>query len=388
MVWKTIWNLLASFVLFLGCVFLAVDDYLYQGEILFHASWPLIPLIAVMVLWVLLAHILAIFPKRFLFPVLGLFASRLSLGFPFNWWMDNNKACLAVSLVLAAVTAIYFLGSLFQFLGLNKRDWFRWKHSLGVLLGSVLLGLISIPVTVGGMIAGGQNVMGDYTRFSFSSISMLERVFSKDGTKVFLIGMMHIGEGSFYSELNKRMGQEIEGRRVVLTEGVADRHSVLPKSFVSGETYGKWAERFGLKVQNSEERRLSTEEKEQRDEEWAARGVELINADIDVSELSPEHQATLVELLKALGSNRISDLLLGPEEVSGQEIEDLMMDGLIGFRNQRLMEVFAEVEEKGADEIYIPWGAAHLPGIEERLVELGYQKLYEESRPVVRFWNR
>ena len=121
---------------------------------------------------------------------------------------------------------------------------------------------------------------------------------------------MHIGEGDFYSELNSRMKQDVEGKRVVLTEGVSDRHEVLPKSFASGDTYAKLADRFGLKVQNAEYRGLSPAEQEGKRLEWEERGIEVINADIDVSELSPEHQATLVAMLENLGSGNVVDLIV------------------------------------------------------------------------------
>lgn len=385
---KMFWNVLAGFLLFGTSAWAAWDDYRYPGEILFQTSAGLGCLTTTVVIWALLAHIFAIFPKRILFPVVILLVLRMSFGFPFNQWMSNNTASLIMTAGLAAVSGGYFLCALFKLIALKDREWFRWQHTVSVLFGGILISVLSIPLGVGGMLAGSRKVLGDYTQISLSSISMLERVFAKDGTKVFLIGMMHIGEGDFYSQLNNRMKEEVDGKRVVLTEGVSDRHEVLPKSFASGDTYARLAERFGLKVQNAEHRDLSPEEQDQKRQAWAERGIKVVNADIDVSELSPEHQGTLVLMLEALGSGKLTDLIVGPRGIEGPEMENLMMEGLIGFRNDRLMEVFSEVTEDRVDEIFIPWGAAHLPDIEKRLIDLGYEKINEESRPVVRFWNR
>ena len=178
------------------------------------------------------------------------------------------------------------------------------------------------------------------------------------------------------------MSKSINGKRVVLSEGVSDKENLLPESFASGNTYGKWAKRLGLKVQNGERREMSEEEIEERNRRWEARGIEFINADIDVTELSPEHQKTLVTILNSLNSDNLGEIMKGPEGVTGPEVEDLMMEGLIKFRNDRLMERFHEVIHQNIDEIYIPWGAAHLPDIEERLISSGYEKINEDSEKI------
>jgi hypothetical protein len=51
------------------------------------------------------------------------------------------------------------------------------------------------------------------------------------------------------------------------------------------------------------------------------------------------------------------------------------------------MEVFAE-EESGFAEIVIPWGAAHMPDLERRLLALGYREVREHRRRGIDFWKR
>lgn len=383
--WKTSWNFLSSMFLFGLSAWMTWDDYRYPGEILFLTSPAMVLLVVVATLWFLISHFVSVFPKRFLFPVVILLVSRLSMGFPLNLQLENNEACFYVSAALTLTCGIYFLGSVFQFLSVNRRPWFQLRHSLTVLFVGIFLAVASIPMNIAGMITSAQNFVGDYARISLTSISLLERVFAKDGTKVFLIGMMHIGEQDFYDEVRERMSEGVTGKRVVLSEGVTDREGILPQSFASGNAYSKWAQRFGLKAQDSE---LPRKGVARSSEEIIRDGVTILNADIDVSELSSEHQRLLTSLLEAADTDNFADLLAGPRGITGPELEDLMVEGLIGFRNERLMAKFDQAIQDGAKELFIPWGAAHLPDIEKRLVEQGFEKIYEERRPVVRFWNR
>jgi len=387
--WKTAWNVLASLALFLSSLWMAIDDLRYPGEILFSMeSGGMAWLFLFLILWFFLAHFVSIFPKRILFPCLFLALSRVAIGFPLNLWMPNNLACIIVSGSLALVMGIYFLGSLFHFLKLDERRWFQFKHSAVVLGFGVAMAVAALPFGLTGYIASAKNMLGDYTRISLNSISLLERVFIRDGKKVFLIGMMHIGDADFFSTLDQRMREEIKGKRVILTEGVSDKNQVLPADFKSGQTYGKWARKFGLKVQNSNNAPSSTDQTDANNKLLAERGIAFLNADIDVSELPDEHQKTLTTLLKSLNSDKLVDLLKTPEGIEGPKLESLMMEGLIKFRNNRLMSYFDETIKLDVDEIYIPWGAAHLPDIEKRLLSQGFEKISEETRPVVRFWKR
>ncbi len=385
--WKFFLNL--GFALFLAgtATWLAISDFRVSGEILFRDSMPALVAALGVGLWFLLAHFLAVFPKRFLFPVIVLLAVRLALGFPLNLLLSNQLACLLVSTALAAIGAAYLIATLLGYRRLGFRDWFAWRHSVSVFVTGLLVSILSVPLGLVGLVTATQNVLGDYTQFSLTSISLLERVFQRGETRVHLIGMMHLGEDEFYREIDQRIAGSGAGRRVVLKEGVTDREGILPESFTSGRTYASLAARFGLKAQDSGRRKSDRPPGPGEGPSWSGTGVEAIEADIDVAELSPQHQEHLVAVLEALGSENLSDLLRGPEGVSDAELEDLMMEGLLRFRNDHLMEVFREVLADGAEEIYIPWGAAHLTDIESRLIAMGFAKIHEEKRPVVRFWK-
>ena len=76
-----------------------------------------------------------------------------------------------------------------------------------------------------------------------------------------------------------------------------------------------------------------------------------------------------------------------PDGMTSLELEDLIVEGLVKKRNDRLMEVLIE-EEKNYAEFFVPWGAAHLPDLERRLVALGYEVVKEHRRRGIDFWKR
>ena len=380
---KTLGNLGASFLLLVFSTWLAYDDITYTGDIFFQKSGGIAWLLLFIPLWFLVSLFTAVFPKRFLIPAILFFVCRYTLGYPLSLWVTTNQACIGFSVALAILAVVYFLGCVFQFAGVEKRKWLGLKHSFVMLVSGIFVAILTLSLTL----RTTRQVVGDYLQFSLRSISMLERVFQRGGKTVHLVGMMHLGDEEFYEGFEERLRQEVKGKRVVLSEGVSDENGILPESFASGETHQKMASQLGLQAQGANSRELTPEEKKNRARRWAEKGVYFINADIDVSELSPEHQETLVELLKPQTSGNFFDMLKSSPNVPDEDLEDLTRDGLLKFRNDRLMEKFNEVLRDDVDEIYIPWGAAHLPDIEDRLLKLGFEKIHEEKRPAIRFWK-
>jgi hypothetical protein len=226
-------------------------------------------------------------------------------------------------------------------------------------------------------------------RLTPQGIQLTERIFEKDGRRVHLIGMAHIADGGFYDALNSSLAEPIEGRRLVLLEGVSDREKILPQSFASGETYRAMAEKLGLAEQALGFAMQSDKPDDGKNtiEAWAERGVDFQRADIDVSELDPAYRDRLVTLLGAMDNLSLESFLSMPGDMTAKELEDLMVEGLVKKRNAHLMEVFAEHESDYA-EVFIPWGAAHLPDLDRRLTALGYAPVAEHQRLGIDFWKR
>ncbi len=380
-------NLITALILACLAGWLVADDLEYPGDHLFQLSMSLPALALFLVGLSIAAFFFAIFPKRILFLTGLLVIVRGAIGYPLNVWVDNSTAATAVSIAIAVLALYYLLGSFSRFLYVADRPWMHYKHTIGILGIILLLVVLAIPFTLLGYSHAGRNLMGDYVRISRNGLSLVERVFAKEGQLVYLVGMMHIGNGAYYEELQERLSATPEGdgtRRLVLTEGVSDNGKLLPESFTSGQTYARWASLLGLEVQDSFHG-SGFGSGQAGDHTSADERILFRNADIDISELEASHQETLIALLSLLDeTDPIKIMMAQSGKFDGREVEELFVQALIEDRNDSLMAEFTSTGPE-YQEVYIPWGAAHLTDLEERLLALGYQIIQEEVRPIISF---
>ena len=339
-------------------------------------------------LFFMTGNIVAALPKRIFIIANLLILSRVALGFPLNSWLDTSLACRIASAAFFLHALMYLYHAVLGAKWLTQRPWFWRKHSVIAVTAWVVMGLITLPVWILGYANGAQRLMGKYVEISTHGIDLTEKVFTKDGRDVHLVGMMHIGDDSYYKGLQNRINAPPPdgGRRLVLTEGVSDRHKVIPADFANGKTYGRWAKLLGVEAQKSFNNETSP---------TTPAALEVVSnplvtwqaADIDVSDLKPTHLKLLVKLLELASSPDLTKMM-GADmgSITGAEIESLFKEGLIVTRNDALMKHYTELAPS-FQEIYIPWGAAHLPDIESRLLAQGYRITDEVSRPIVKFWD-
>lgn len=363
-------------------------DLSHDAHFLLQPSFSSLFLGLLMMVWPVAAIASACFPKRYLTPAIVLVTLRLSFAWPITIWFDLRIASLLLDGFLVLLGLVYLVAS-FKSKTLAGRPGFRWQHSLaaGVIAASAFV--LSLPTGVLGLARVIEDTSAGYVRLTLQGIRLTERIFEKDGRRVHLIGMAHIADGGFYQSLNSRLAEPVGGRRLVLLEGVTDREKILPQSFASGETYRVMAEKLGLAEQALGFAMQSdkSEAGGSRLEAWAERGVDFRQADIDVSELAPAHRKHLVDLLAAAADLDLERFFSMPGDMSAKELEDLVVEGLVKRRNAHLMTVFAE-HERQYSEVFIPWGAAHLPDLERRLTALGYVTVAENRRLGIDFWKR
>lgn len=388
---KMILNLVAAALSTVLALWLTVADFAYPGNLLFQDSASMLLVGLYLSTLFLLVLVLAVLPKRIIIGANLLILARGAMGWPLSLVMDHSLACRIISLALLLLSVYHLATSLRRpLLSIHLRPWINGRHSIVAILLWIGIGIFSIPAFLFGYLEATKSLLGHYVQFSFKGIDLVERVFVKDDQRVHLIGMMHIGDGSFYKNLNRRMRTAPEtGQRLVLTEGVADAHGILPEGFKSGETYAKLANSLGLKPQNAP-KKASSPPREVATPGAVTRinGVTFENADIDVSALDDQHKAVLVAILKMLEVDNMSQLLLAqPEGITGRDVELLLFDGLLGQRNDVLMEHLADSGPEFS-EVFIPWGAAHLPDIEQRLLDLGYTQQDEIIRPIIQFGKK
>lgn len=382
------WNVLAAFALLLLAGWTLAADGLHRGHFLLQSSLSSLFLGLWVSVWTLAAVAFAGFPKRFVIAAAVLVTLRLSFAWPLLRWVDLRIASLVLDTLLVILALAYALVAIAS-ASLRTRPWFRWQHSVAMGLFVLVLSTLSLPVGVLGLASVIETSSRGYVRLTPRGLELAERVFEKDGRRVHLVGMAHIAESDFYVTLNQRLADPSEGRRIVLLEGVSDRDGILPRSFASGDTYRALAERLGLAEQTLGFA-VSSGAKGPRGGEpvdWEELGVVFRHADIDVSEMAPEHREGLVGILESMEGMGLADFFKMPEGLTSEAVEDLIVEGLVKHRNGKLMEVFAE-EEASYEEIYIPWGAAHMPDLERRLVALGYLRTGETRRLGIDFLKR
>ncbi len=388
---KMILNLIAAALSTVLALWLTIADFAYPGNLLFQDSASMLLTGLYLSTLFVLVLVLAVLPKRIVIGANLLILARGAMGWPLSLVMDHSLACRILSLALLLLSLYHLASSLRRpLLAIHLRPWINGRHSVVAILLWVGIGILSIPTFVFGYAEASKSLLGHYVQLSFKGVDLVERVFEKDGQRVHLIGMMHIGDGSFYKTLNQRMRTApATGKRLVLTEGVADAQGILPAGFKSGQTYAKLAESLGLQPQNAPTKpRNAPRPKSLPKAVTRINGVTFENADIDVSALDEQHKTVLVAILEMLDTDNLAELLVAqPEGFTGRDVELLLLDGLLGQRNDVLMEHLAD-SGPGYTEVFIPWGAAHLPDIEQRLLDLGYVQQDEVIRPIVTFGKK
>ncbi|RFC49178.1 MAG: hypothetical protein DVB23_000226 [Verrucomicrobia bacterium] len=361
-----------------------IADLLHQAHILLQTSSSGLFLALFVWVWISVAVFYAGFPKRFVLGATLISTLRFSFGWPLIYGMDIRSACLWLDALLVGLAILYVRSAMRTPEG-PPRPGFCFQHFLSMSAASVVLLLGSLPTNYLGLVEVIKTLSGGYVTLSTQGIDLQERVFAKDGRRVHLVGMAHIADNNFYKTLNRNLTAPVEGRRLVLVEGVSDADNLLPASFASGEIYASFAAKLGLVDQAVG---FSAKPRAGGDhatiDEWTEDGVDFRRADIDIRELSPEHRKRLIALLTSLERIDLASLFQLPDDMTASEFEDLVVQGLVKQRNGRLMEVFA-ASEADYTEIYIPWGAAHLPDLERRITALGYRSVGGSNRRVLDF---
>ena len=230
-----------------------------------------------------------------------------------------------------------------------------------------------------GMLAWGQEQTRGFVAFDLEGVSLGDRRYVRGDAEVRLVGMMHLGERERYRELVRSF---VAPGTVVLTEGVTDRESLLATRL----SYAGAAEVLGVEAQAdlreyleeidaSEVNGLSTEE-------WPV----LRHADLDLADFQPETRSFL-EQAAALWSSPsllegLSDYLAWVETQDEEVLLEHVARDVIDLRNAHLGEALAEALEE-YPRVVVPWGALHLPGMEEHLLAQGFSETERSRRPLL-----
>ncbi len=348
-------------------------------------------------------------PKRiFLLPVLYTFWANL-IAWPFSV-TGGPLASLPLDLLQVAVfgLAIFLVRRRTGRLYLRAADLPVKTHLLRrtlIAFGAVVAALIvAVPVLGAVALAAQVGKQTDgYLRFTSKGVEASEAVLTKGDKTVRLVGMIHIGAGKFYRDLFASFPPQ----SLVLVEGVSDRQGRLKGKF----SYGRIAAALGLDEQSG----IQAEWMKSANAAPAGAGASsgapssgapstgasssvggtpvapgrptVLRADIDVSDFSD----TTVKFLGEVGNiyaspsiweafRRISAM---DDRYTDKDVAAIYGE-LIGKRNAQVLSVF-DKEAPSHDEIVIPWGAEHMPGIEKALRDRGYTVQSRQALDVVRY---
>ena len=324
-------------------------------------------------------------PARVFLPPLA-FLAWVALGaLPLSISLAPRQAGLALGVLQVAFAAGALLALRHH---RPERSWLLTRQGLArsrlrpgralLLLGSAALA-IPLALAAYGLLALAFSIelaTGGFMRFGLDGISAGERDYARGEQQVRLVGMLHLGEGAAYRELFASFGPDA----LVLAEGVTDHEHRL----AGGLPYQAIAGPLGLEVQPPIDEALA---EVAREEGAAPPAPEIVRADVDASEFSPETLEFLRESARLLTSPDLATWLGRAQEI-GERFDsaasERVLHDILTLRNAHLVAALdAALAER--DRIVVPWGALHLPEIERALLARGFERREERRRPLVRY---
>ena len=170
-----------------------------------------------------------------------------------------------------------------------------------------------------------------------------------DGKTVELFPMAHVADARFY----RNVSQLFPTNSIILMEGVTDEKNLLTNKI----SYRRMAKSLGLTEQR---------------QAFAPRRGEMMDADVDVDQFTPDtiDFLNLIMLVHARGLT-VENLQKMLQYSPPAHLDEELINDLVRKRNQHLVgEIQSHLSE--SDNIMVPWGVAHMPGIARELRKAGF----------------
>lgn len=184
-----------------------------------------------------------------------------------------------------------------------------------------------------------------------------------DGKVIELFPMAHVASPDFY----RRVSRSFPSNSVILMEGVTDDRNLLTNEI----NYKRMAKYLGLA--------------EQKMEFAPAASNRVFRADVDVGQFSKQTLdfLNLVMLVHSKGvtAENLSTLMTYSP---APDFESQLFDDILTKRNQHLMEEI-QLHLKSSDNLMVPWGVAHMPGIASEIQNAGFHLRETHEYVVIHF---
>lgn len=231
-----------------------------------------------------------------------------------------------------------------------------------------------------------EGVTGGYMQFGWSGIAMRETVLERDGKTVRLVATAHIAEPGFYREIRRN----IPGDALVFVEGVTDR-----KGRLGGFSQHAAAQALGLSTQDVFNELLPVPEEVDEagvDDDAGKPGPgsdapHVVRADVDTEVFSDRAVEYLQDVDKVMQSASLGSAMAELSAFSRKYTEtetQAIFGEIVGRRNLNLLEAFDRLAGNYAT-VVIPWGAMHMPGLEQGLADRHFRVVSTRSVPMARF---
>jgi hypothetical protein len=306
-------------------------------------------------------------PKRVFLPVTLFYVAGLLVVFPTLIYCYDR--IIQIDWVLSFCQVILGLGLLWWLRGGLKFRWpivedkhlgdrrFSWRNLSVFLLLNVF---VLLPAMVAYLALCAALAMDHFTG-GFLALHpggmtvQVRKYVRDDGKTILLIPMAHVAEADFY----RKVSQSFPSNSIILMEGVTDRKHLI----TTGTSYKRMAKALHLA--------------EQHEEFKPSRG-KMVRADVDVEQFST-NTIDFINLVMFIHSKGMT-----PETVQKAlqyspppDFQKQVFGDLLRKRNRHLWEeIQARLPE--SENIIVPWGVAHMPGIAAEIQKSGFR--LDESR--------
>jgi len=246
---------------------------------------------------------------------------------------------------------------------LNLRR-FSWLNLFGFVLANLFVLLPAVIIYLFFSAALAVDHFSDgFVALRPGGIAVQVRKYVRDDDKTIeLFPMAHVADAGFY----KKVSQTFPSNSIILMEGVSDQQNLLTNKI----SYKRMAKSLGLSEQH---------------EEFSPGLGKMVRADVDISIFSKETLGllNLIMLIHAKGMNpeALQQLTLYQPP---PHFEEQLFGDLLGKRNEHLLgEIQSHLAQ--ADNLMIPWGAAHMPGIARGILKDGFHLDQTQEYMVIHF---
>ncbi len=355
-----------------------------------HTTLHLLTLISALIVYIGCAfnrHL----PKTLLFPLmLWLFWGLC------GFWPFHGSSPAVLTLVTSAVQLlcgllILRINSRINRTGLllTSRQFAGRTFDAGNLLRFIIVNIVVVPLALVVLVFFGLGQLvdgksGGFVQLKADGLYMKERTYRQGDKEIRLAAMIHLGQRDYYTDLKDSLPTHSS---LLLAEGVQDSENRLSGNF----SYGKLAGALGLVSQ--ENLRLPGElispEQLRNPDAGQLNQLNILAADIDLKEFDPRTIEVLNTLAREVlasdqplrGYTRFNSWV---QQQMPADIDTIIMHDLIDKRNAMVLGYLTEALAH-YDHIVIPWGALHMPGIEQRIRQLGFELSSEHERKSIDF---